>query len=158
SIRDAGCVPGKIAMTETGLVNSFSVPAGWPATLIVQLNDDCGGAITNGSVTASFSNNDPPITMTGDQNTNVYGATWQPGVVFPQMTVTIRATSGNLTPAVQQFVGGVNQNNFPAPTLVPNGALHIFFNTAAAAALGAGLAPGNVAQVYGTGLASSASS
>jgi uncharacterized protein (TIGR03437 family) len=152
----SACAPSLLAITQTGIVNDFSVPAGWPASLIVQLNDNCGNPISNGSVVASFSNGDPPLTLPGDQSTNVYAATWQPGAAVPSMSVTVNATSGTLQPAAAQFVGGVNPNASPAPTLVPNGALHIFFNVATAAALGGGLAPGNVAQVYGTGLASAA--
>jgi uncharacterized protein (TIGR03437 family) len=74
------------------------------------------------------------------------------------MTVTVRANAPSLPAATAQFIGTVNANAANPPTLVPNGALHIFFNTAEAAALGGGLAPGNVAQVYGTGLASVATS
>jgi uncharacterized protein (TIGR03437 family) len=152
----SACAPTLIAITQSGIVDDFSVPAGWPASLIVQLYDNCGNPISNGSVVASFSNGDPPLPLAGDGTTNVYSATWQPGVVVPSMTVTVNASSGTLTPAVAQFVGGVNPNASPAPTLVPSGTLHIFFNVATAAALGGGLAPGNVAQVYGTGLASAA--
>jgi uncharacterized protein (TIGR03437 family) len=154
----SACVPSVLAITQTGLVNNFSVPAGWPASLIVQLNDNCGNPISNGSVIASFSTADPPLPLAGDGATNVYSATWQPGAVVPSMTVTVNAASGTLQPGVAQFVGGVNPNASPAPTLIPNGTLHIFFNVATAAALGGGLAPGNVAQVYGTGLASVAQS
>lgn len=150
------CAPSLLAIAQTGIVDNFSVPAGWPASLIVQLYDNCGNQISNGSVVASFSNGDPPLTLPGDQVTNVYAATWQPGTVVPSMTVTVNGASGTLQPAVAQFVGGVNPNASPAPTLVPNGTLHIFFDVASAAALGGGLAPGNVAQVYGTGLASAA--
>jgi uncharacterized protein (TIGR03437 family) len=72
------------------------------------------------------------------------------------MTVTVRATSPALQPATAQLIGTVEKNNANPPTLTPNGALHIFFNSATAALLGGGLAPGNVAQVYGTGLAATA--
>jgi uncharacterized protein (TIGR03437 family) len=109
-------------------------------------------------VVASFSNGDPPITLPGDQNTNIYSATWQPSSVIPSMTVTLNATSGALIPASQQVAGAVQANASPAPTLNPVGPLHIFFNVAEANALGNGLAPGNIAQVYGTGLASTAQS
>ncbi len=57
----AGCAASKLAITETGLANNFAVPAGWPATLIVQLNDDCATPITTGNVVASFSNGDAPL-------------------------------------------------------------------------------------------------
>jgi len=154
----APCAPILLAITQRGIVDNFSVPAGWPASLIVQLYDNCGNAISNGSVVASFSNGDPPLPLAGDQATNVYSATWQPGAVVPSMTVTVNASSGTLQPAMAQFVGGVNPNTSPAPTLIPGGTLHIFFNVPTANALGGGLAPGNVAQVYGTGLASVAGS
>jgi uncharacterized protein (TIGR03437 family) len=154
----SACAPTLLAISQTGIVDNFSVPAGWPASLIVQLYDNCGNPISNGSVAASFSNGDPPLPLAGDGTTNVYSATWQPSTVVPSMTVTVNAESGTLTPAMAQFVGGVNPNASPAPTLIPGGTLHIFFNVPTAEALGGGLAPGNVAQVYGTGLASAAGS
>jgi uncharacterized protein (TIGR03437 family) len=153
----AACAPTKLAITQTGLVNNFSVPAGWPATLIVQVNDDCGNSVSSASVVATFSNGDAPLPLKGDLTSNLYSATWQPAAVLPVMTISIRATSASLNPVLQQYSGSVNQNSSTPPTLVPNGALHIFFNSATANALNAGLAPGNVAQVYGTGLASGAS-
>ena len=38
----AGCVPSRLSLTQTGLVNSFDAPVAWPETLIVRLADDCG--------------------------------------------------------------------------------------------------------------------
>jgi len=84
----------------------------------------------------------------------MYSATWQPGAVSPSMTVTISAVSGALPAVIQVFPGAVQTNTFAPPTLIPGGALHIFFNVPTAQALGYGLAPGNVAQVYGTDMAS----
>src|SRR5262249_42137702 len=75
--------------------------------------------------------------------------------VLPQMTIALRGTSGTLQPATAQLIGAISANASQPPTLLPDGTLHIFFNGATADALGAGLAPGNVAQVYGTGLAPS---
>src|SRR5205085_2224370 len=109
-------------------------------------------------VVASFSNGDPPLTLQGDQQTSSYSATWQPGIILPQMTVTIRATAPTFPQASAQFIGAVNQNPLPPPTLVPDGILHIFFDVPTVNQLGAGLAPGSVSQVYGTGLATAASS
>ncbi|MBZ5606301.1 MAG: hypothetical protein LAO79_28755, partial [Acidobacteriia bacterium] len=150
----SGCTPAGLAIAQTGIVNNFSVPAGWPAALIVQLNDDCGNAVSNGSVIANFSNSDPPLTLHGDGTSNVYSATWQPSSAAASTTVTLRAAAGAFPPAVAQFQGGVNANASATPTLVPDGALHIFFDVPTSIALGRGLAPGNVAQVYGTGMAS----
>ena len=120
--------------------------------MIAQLNDNCGNAVTNGAIAASFSNGDTPLSLRGDQVTNTYSATWQPGAILPSMSITLRATSGTLPTLTQTFTGAVNSNPTPPPMLLSNGTLDIFFDVATANALGSGLAPGNVAQVYGSGL------
>ena len=154
-LTTANCTPSQLAMTETGLVNNFSVPAGWPATLIAQLNDNCGNSVSNGSIVASFTNGDTAIVLRGDQVSNTYSATWQPGTILPSMSISLRASAGTLPALTQTFTGAVNSNPTPPPMLLSNGTLDIFFDAPTAAALGSGLAPGNVAQVYGTGLAAS---
>ena len=142
----AVCAPSKLALTETGIVNNFAVPANWPATLIVKLNDDCGNSVPNGNVVASFSNGDAPVSLSGDGQGN-YSATWQPGSVSSQMQITLRAIAGSLQPGVFQILGSISQNQ--APVLARNGTLHNLNPV-----VGGALAPGTVAQVYGSGLAS----
>ncbi len=146
----AGCTASKLAITETGLANNFAVPAGWPATLIVQLNDDCADPVTNGNVVASFSNGDAPLNLAGDSLGN-YSATWQPGGVNANMVVTLNATAGALQPATAKLYGGIAQNPTPPPTIAPGGTLNNLNPV-----VGAPLAPGTIAQVYGSGLASAA--
>jgi len=143
----ASCTPSKLAITQTGLVNNFAVPAKWPATLIVQLNDDCGAAILNGSVAASFSNGDPPLTLRTDTQMGAYSVTWQAGAVTPQMVVTVHAESGSLQPATVQLIGTINPNT--APVLFKNGTVNVFNRVS-----GGALAPGTIVEVYGTSLAS----
>jgi uncharacterized protein (TIGR03437 family) len=145
-----GCTPSKLVLTETGLVSNFVVPATWPETLIVGLNDDCGAAVQNGSVVASFSNTDPPLTLNGDGQSGTYSATWQPGQVSSQTLVTLNATAGTLQPATGKLIGGISPN--AAPSLTPGGTVNAFYRTSGA------LAPGTVAEVYGSGLASQTSS
>jgi uncharacterized protein (TIGR03437 family) len=142
----SACSPGKLVLTETGLVNSFAVPAAWPETLIVQLNDDCGAAVLNGSVVASFSNGDPPLSLRGDGQTGAYSATWQPAHASSQTTIAFNATGGTLQPATAQLIGGISPN--AAPSLAPGSTVNAFYRTSGA------LAPGTVAEVYGSGLAS----
>jgi len=98
-------------------------------------------------VVASFSNGDPPLTLVSDGFTGAYSATWQPGKAASQVTVTALATAGALTPASAQLVGGINPNS--APVLFKNGTVN---NSNPVG--GGALAPGTVAQVYGSGLAS----
>jgi uncharacterized protein (TIGR03437 family) len=151
AIPDATCAPSKLALTETGLTNNFGVPAGWPAALITQLNDDCGAVVTNGSVTANFSNGDPPLNLRGDGQNGTYSATWQPGKVSSQMVVTLQAAAGTLQPTTMQLQGGIAQNQ--APVLFANGIVDPFFRVG-----GGPTAPGTIVEVYGTGLASSTAS
>jgi hypothetical protein len=138
----AGCTASKVVITETGLVNNFAVPAGFPATLIAQLNDDCGDTLVGGSVTASFSNGDAPLTLVGNGQDGTYSATWQPGTVTSQMVVNLNASSGALQPAKVQLNGGVAQNQTTPPVLTPSGTLHNLNPV-----VGAPLAPGTIAYL-----------
>ena len=52
----ASCTPTRVVLTQTGVVNNFTVPAGWPAALQMAMYDDCANALNIGSVFASFSN------------------------------------------------------------------------------------------------------
>jgi uncharacterized protein (TIGR03437 family) len=150
AVTAAPCTASKLAITETGLVNNFSVPAKWPATLIAQLNDDCGQPVTSGSVIASFSNGDAPLTLRGDGLGN-YSTTWQPcalpACITAQMVVTLSAAAGSLPTVTAKLIGGITTNSAAAPTLGRGGTVNAFYRTAAA------VAPGTIAEVYGTGLA-----
>src|SRR6185437_3107257 len=76
-----------------------------------------------------------------------------PGAAALETMITLRANAGGLRQGVRQLTGAVNGNPSAPPSLFPGAILHIEYTAAQAAALGPGLAPGNVAQVYGTGLA-----
>jgi uncharacterized protein (TIGR03437 family) len=145
----SSCTPSALALTETSLANNFAIPAGWPAALIVQLNDDCGNTISNGSVSASFSNGDSPLMLRGTE-AGAYSATWQPGVVSSQMTITLQGQSQStaLKPAMIQLIGSINQNQNAPPVISENGTVNTFNRVPAGA-----LAPGMIVEVYGTGLA-----
>ncbi len=146
------CTPSKLALTETGLVNNFSIPAAWPATLIVQLNDDCANAVSNGAVVASFSNGDSPVSLLSNGQNASYSATWQPSTASSQMVVTLNAAAGTLAPATMQLVGGVASNQATAPVLNPGGTVNAFYRVS-----GGPLSPGTIVEMYGAGLASAPS-
>jgi uncharacterized protein (TIGR03437 family) len=151
-LATAACAASHLVLTETGLAGNFSAPAGYPAALIAQVNDDCANPVTGAFVYASFSNGDPPLPLMPDQGTNTYSADWAPGNVFPGMTITMQATKSPLSPA-QIVVGGTATGNSAAqPSLAPGGTLNFFFDAPTAAALGAGLAPGNIVNVNGFNL------
>jgi uncharacterized protein (TIGR03437 family) len=149
SPRATSCTPSKLAMTEIGVANNFSVPAKWPATLIVHLNDDCANSVTNGAVVASFSNGDPPLSLRNTGQGANYSATWQPGTTTSQMVVSLNATAATLAPATLQLVGGVAANQNAAPVLANGGTVNAFNPVS-----GGALSPGTIVEMFGTGLSS----
>ncbi len=145
--RQSGCTATQVTITETALSNNFAVPSGWPETLTAQLSDDCGVPITSGNVVASFSNNDAPLNLTGDSLGN-YSATWQPGAGNNNMMVTLNAVAGTLQAGTSQLYGAITPNQTPPPTIAPGGTLNNLNPV-----VGAPLAPGTIAQVFGSRLA-----
>jgi uncharacterized protein (TIGR03437 family) len=142
-----GCTPAQLVLAPSGLANSFATPAGWPSSLAMQLADDCGNPVLNGQVVTTFSNGDPALTMKlTDPGAGLYSATWSPGKISTPMTVTARAAAPNLASAVRNLTGSVTPNK--VPILTPNGVLNDLNPVA-----GAPLAPGTVADVYGSSLA-----
>lgn len=146
-----GCTASRLAMTQGGLTDNFSSPAGWPASLILQLNDNCGSPVTNGSVTASFSNGDPPLALASDRQTGIYSATFQPTKTTDQLVVTVRASASTYATETTQIAGAITPNT--APVLAKGGTLHNLNPV-----IGGALAPGTVSQVFGTGMAASTTS
>jgi uncharacterized protein (TIGR03437 family) len=151
-VQPAACSPTKLVLTEMSLGNDFSLTSGLPVTLNVQLNNDCGGLVTNGSVVASFSNGDSPLALVSDSLGN-YSASWQPSAVTPQMVVTLNATASSLQPASAKLFGGIAENQTPPPSLAPGGTLNNLNPV-----VGGSLSPGIIAEAFGSGLAATAGS
>ncbi len=150
-ISRAACAGSALAPTQTGLVNNFSAPTSWPTILSIKLVTDCGAPVANGQVVATFSNGDPPLPLvTADTTSGVYSGTWIPRKSSGQVTVQARAAAPGFATATTQIIGAVVPNS--APVLTPHGTLHSF-----APKLGAPLAPGTIAQIYGDNLASQTS-
>jgi uncharacterized protein (TIGR03437 family) len=144
------CTPTQIIPTQTSLVNNFAAPASWPTQLEIQVNNDCGNAVTNGQVVATFSNGDPPLALGSENSTaGLYSATWTPHTTGPQVVVTATATAPGFAAATTRISGAVAPN--VAPILNQNGTLNAFAITAEP---GIPIAPGTIVQIYGSGLSS----
>jgi hypothetical protein len=146
------CAGAQIVPAQTGLVSNFSVPASRPVPLAVTLVDTCGNAIGNAQVVANFSNGDPPLSLPAiDTATGLYSGTWTPRTASSQVTILALAAAPGYNTATTGVPGQVVSDM--APVLAPNGTLDVFNPQ-----VGAGLAPGNIVQIYGSGLASQATS
>jgi adhesin/invasin len=141
------CVPNQLAPAQVGLVDNFEQFVGWPTALQVIALNDCGTPVTDAQLAASFSNGDPPLTLTPvDSSSGIFSGTWTPLSVSPQATVSVNATSPNLRPAFTKVTGQVAAGT--APVLAPNGTVHAFYPQ-----IGGALAPGTIVEIYGSNFA-----
>jgi len=140
------CAPQRLLAVHRALVSNFSSPVGWPSPVEVQVADDCGNAIPNASVVASFTNGDPPLSLVTLRN-GLYLGTWRPLVSSAEVTVTVRAERPGLVAAVLQTRGRVGENA-AAPVLFSGGIV-----SAASFARAAPLAPGAIVSAFGRSLA-----
>jgi uncharacterized protein (TIGR03437 family) len=147
------CTGAQLVPTQTGLVSNFSSPVSWPTPLGITLVDTCGNPIGDAQVVATFSNGDPPLALgVVDTANGLYSGTWTPRNTSSQVTILARASApGFSTASTVQIPGQVAPNT--APVLAPNGTSDIFHPQ-----VGAGLGPGNIVQIYGSGLAAQISS
>jgi uncharacterized protein (TIGR03437 family) len=148
SESDGACAPGRLYAVHRTLGNSFSAPASWPSPIEVQVMDDCGTAVPNATVVASFTNGDPPLALTSLRN-GTYIGTWRPVSTSSQVVVTVRAILPPLAPVEIQARGAVAANA-AAPALNSGGTVN-----GASFAPAAPLAPGSIISVFGANLASS---
>jgi uncharacterized protein (TIGR03437 family) len=148
----SGCSPASLVAAPTALVANFSAPTSWPTPLAISLVDNCGNFVTDGQITATFTNGDPPLSLPlVNAAKGLYSATWTPRKASGQVTVQTRATSGSgLTPATAQISGSVIPN--AAPVINPQATVHAFNPQ-----IGGPLAPGTIIAVYGANLASQVS-
>ena len=140
------CVPQQLHAVHRTLGSNFASPVGWPSPIEVQVVDDCGSAVGNATVVASFSSGDPPLALASLRNGSYVG-TWRPVRAAAQVTVTVRASLPPLADAEVRAQGAV-QANPTAPALFAGGVVN-----GASFAPGEALAPGSIVALFGRNLA-----
>ena len=103
-----GCTPATLQPTIQTLGDGFSVSAGWPMGLEVDVVDDCGEAMESGSVVVEFSNGDPDLVLTHLEGGR-WDGTWEIGPAAVEEIV-LRVEAENPGPALlgaQELYGGV---------------------------------------------------
>jgi uncharacterized protein (TIGR03437 family) len=144
----AGCTPTTLMPTVSTLGNAFSVSAGWPVALAASARDDCGNPHTSGSVTVSFSNGDPPLSLQSLKD-GTWQATWQTRS-NSQSAVTLQVSAVN----PQLGISGTStvDGNFRSqkdPPVFTQGSIA----SAAVPSAYQPLAPGSIISIYGDRLA-----
>lgn len=146
----SGCSPTRLFPAFAGLPSQFSVPAAWPVSLLVDVVDDCGTDLDDGSVVASFSNGDPPLSLLPIGNGR-WSATWVPagsGVASTAVTVDAQDSVSNIRGSTA-LTGGVN-TPMDAPVIRPHG-----IASPANGDNSSPFAPGSLISITGTNLAAS---
>jgi uncharacterized protein (TIGR03437 family) len=115
-----GCTPTKLLPVLTSVGAGFATPLAWPTPVIVQVVDDCGNASNTGSVTASFTNGDSPLSLVAIGN-GTWSVTWVPVRASASTGVRADAQSLQLKGSVQ--VSGQVAANPKVPVVAAGGVL-----------------------------------
>lgn len=145
----ANCNPQLLYLTQIAQAGGFATHIGFPTPLEAVLVDDCGNFISNGLVSAWFSNGDPDLTLEPIGNGH-YAATWMPGHASDSLAngviaVGLRGFAAALPTAVTEVIGTVAADT--APSLNANAVLNNENPQ-----VGSPLAPGTIVQIYGSSL------
>ena len=121
-----GCIPSQVAPVFQLLGGTAPIPAGWPATIEVEVVDDCGAPMEQGSVVVDFTSISSPSLALGYSGSGVWTATWDvPNVAQQSMAgVTVTATdSGGIIGSLTQAIS-VAPNLTPTPKVNQGGVVH----------------------------------
>lgn len=140
------CMATKLLPVFTTLGTGFNTPAAWPTPIVVDVVDDCGNALNNGSVVVSFSNGDPPISLLSTGNGS-WAGTWVPTHSSTGFSARADAQLLPLTGSVQ--VTGQVFSNPSVPIVSPNGVVSAGDFTSPPAV-------GLLVSIFGSGLADGA--
>ncbi len=117
----ASCTPKQLLPVITSLGTGSTAPLAFPLSLSVQVVDNCGNNVDNGTVVVSFTNGDPPLSLI-DLGGGIWASTWVPGRAVASTMV--RADADTLLPAltgtVQVTVQVASNPNVP---VVVNGGI-----------------------------------
>jgi len=146
--RAPGCTASRLLPVFTSLGTGFNITTGWPSPVELRIVDDCASPLTRGSVTATFSNTDPALTLNslGDGR---WTGTWlaQNAAATVSITANAQASDNSLTGSTQ-VTGGLSRNANPPPVVAAGGVLN-----AASFQLQGPLAPGSLVSIFGSLLA-----
>jgi uncharacterized protein (TIGR03437 family) len=147
-LAQAACVPAKLVVAPSYPLSYFRKWVDWPVDIQAVVFDDCGNAVPDASVSASFSNGDPAkLLAPRDSAAGRYAATWIPVSPGESQSITLRAAKNGLQAASYQVFGTLLED--ASSPLVNNGGIVNSANPVN----GGVLAPGSVVAIYGKNLA-----
>lgn len=147
---DTSCKATTLVTALTTLGESFTVSAGWPVALGVDVRDDCGLTLDAGSVTVTFSNGDPPLSLRG-VGSGHWETTWQTRAAASPVTLKLQATDPKGVLHGERQIPGTLQTQTDPPVFDRPGIV-----AAAGGKAFVPLAPGSIVSIYGERLSQEA--
>jgi len=146
------CSAARLFVAPAAPANYFQRQADWPLEIRAVVMDDCGHAVTDAGLTASFSNGDASVALTlSDAAKGMFRGMWTPGNAG-NVTVTLRAMRAGLSVASEQIFGAIVEVEGGA--VLENGGIVNF----AYPVTGAPASPGAVVVIRGRNLVAEAAS
>jgi len=143
----AACTPKDLVLSLTVLGQNFVVPAGYPASLVASVVDDCTKPLLAGTVHVDFNNGDPPISLDSLKDGHWTG-TWIPGQANTNVRLTLTAESAESGLKKSIELNGSTRSTRPTPKITPGGVVN-----AANFAARQPLSPGGMISIFGADLA-----
>jgi uncharacterized protein (TIGR03437 family) len=150
--RDTGsCTPTKLIPVLTTLGQGFSVPAGFPEGLTVQVTDDCGNPLTQGQVSVEFSTGQG-LKYMQSLNNGRWDVTWSTGLESSSVTLTVQATDPTQKLTGQSQTNGALGALQAPPQVADRGVV------SSASFMTTPVAPGGFISIFGSLLSDATSS
>ena len=143
------CTTKALILSVTSPQQNFSLIAGQPVAVQVQVVDNCGNPVTGALVTARFSNGDAPLNLTS-VGSGRYEAAWQPKS-SGSVSLIISAISGpgpTLVAGQSPVIQGTVKSSQPVPLI------NAGVTNAASSITSPVVAPGELITITGQHLAS----
>lgn len=142
----SSCKAKTLVPVFTQLSSGFSIPAGFPGQVAVKVVDDCANPMTNGDVSATFSNGDPEMRLISLKD-GTWAGTWIPSNPTSPITVTAVAQSAEGLAGNVKITGSLQASG--NPPAVGQGAVV----NGASFASATPVAPGSLVTIFGSKLA-----
>jgi uncharacterized protein (TIGR03437 family) len=144
----SSCVPTSLQSEFTLVPKGFTAVTGFPLPMEARVVDDCGHTFTAGSVTASFSNGDPPMSLVHVQDGRWSGTYTPKTATLAPLVIKLSSVSTDNTLRGESNVDGSIRGGTNTP-VVGTGGIVNFGNAPPFAPL----PPGGIISIYGAGLA-----
>ena len=144
----ATCNASQLVPVFTVLSPGFSVNAGWPTPVEVRVADDCGAALTQGTVALAFSNRDPAVPLTSLRDGRWSGVWVGRNTQTAQVTITAIAANANASLRGSHAITGTLAANALPPVVNSGGVVSSATFTGRLP-----VAPGSLVSIFGSRLA-----